>query len=81
MVKGENYLRLFTPRLLSTLSDNKRAFLLFIIKWINVKKMQNIACDLIIKLVTCKHLLTIKLSNYEKVTALCMGCDSICGLW
>ena len=56
MVKGENYFRLFTPRLLSTHSDNKRAFLLFIIKWIDVnKKMQNIACDLMIKLVTCKH--------------------------
>lgn len=38
MVKGENYFRLFTPRLLSTLSDNKRAFLLFIIKWIDVNK-------------------------------------------
>ena len=81
MVKGENYFRLFTPRLLSTLSDNKRAFLLFIIKWIDVnKKMQNIACDLMIKLVTCKHLLTIKLSHYEKVTLFCVGCDNVRGL-
>ena len=49
-------------------------------KVIDNKKMQNIACDLMIKLVTCKHLLTIKLSHYEKVTLFCVGCDNVRGL-